>query len=119
MPKISVSTVFGRSKPPSDQAGRSVSVKPKVTVAAPATPQVVSPDPVHPVHAHDKIAEELKRGSNISIINLVNTIIEQAQSSRASDIHIDPQVEFVRLRLRIDGVLQDSHQLPKTIHSEI
>ncbi len=38
---------------------------------------------------------------------------------RASDIHIDPGHERIRVRLRIDGVLQDLETFPKTIHQEV
>src|SRR3989344_3527835 len=67
----------------------------------------------------DKIADELKLGAGLSIINLVDFLIEQASCLRASDIHIDPLGDAVRIRFRIDGVLQDVHSLPKNIHSEI
>jgi len=67
----------------------------------------------------EKVNVELARGADISIINLVDCLIERAQKSRASDIHIDPTGKIVRIRLRIDGVLQDVYELPKTIHQEV
>ncbi len=67
----------------------------------------------------NSIQKELEQGSKISIINVVNCLIEEAHGLRASDIHIDPQQNDVQIRFRIDGVLQDIHILPKTIHSEI
>lgn len=66
-----------------------------------------------------KVQKELEQGSALSIINVVNCMIEEAQTMRSSDIHIDPQAERVRIRFRIDGVLQDVHNLPKNIHSEV
>jgi type IV pilus assembly protein PilB len=66
----------------------------------------------------EKIAEILARPA-ISIIELVDTIIEQAQMRQASDIHIDPSRDTLRVRLRVDGVLQEAYQLPKNIHPEI
>ena len=66
-----------------------------------------------------KIADELKLGQGLSIINLVDFLIEQANELRSSDIHIDPLGDAVRIRFRIDGVLQDVHALPKNIHAEI
>jgi len=65
-----------------------------------------------------KVAEILARPA-ISIIELVDAIIEEAQMRGASDIHVDPSRSALRVRLRIDGVLQESYQLPKDIHSEI
>ena len=67
----------------------------------------------------DQIQKELDLGSKISIINVVNHLIEDAHTLRASDIHIDPQPDDVQVRFRIDGVLQDAHVLPKSIHNEI
>ena len=65
------------------------------------------------------IEKELAKGVNLSIINLIDEIVRHASLINASDIHIDPQEKFVRLRFRIDGVLEDAHPLPKNIHGEI
>lgn len=67
----------------------------------------------------DTIEKELAKGKDISIINLVNLLIQGAHKLGASDIHIDPQADLVRIRFRIDGSLQDEVPLPKPIHSEI
>lgn len=69
--------------------------------------------------AANKVEFELEQGPRLSIINLVDYMVEHAHRLRASDIHIDPQQKSVRVRLRIDGVLQDEHTLPKSIHSEV
>ena len=42
---------------------------------------------------------------NAPIVRLVNSILEQAVSDGASDIHIEPSETDVRIRLRIDGTL--------------
>jgi general secretion pathway protein E len=65
------------------------------------------------------VAEVLARPAGISIIDLVAALIEQAHALRASDIHIDPSAGALRVRLRIDGVLQKSHSLPRHIHNEV
>lgn len=65
------------------------------------------------------IEKELASGANLSIINLIDHLIKHASNINASDIHIDPQEKVVRIRFRIDGVLEDSHSLPKDIHGEI
>ncbi len=44
---------------------------------------------------------------NAPIVQLVRSIIEQAARQRASDIHIDALEKNVRIRYRIDGVLQE------------
>ena len=46
------------------------------------------------------------------IIKLVNYILLEAQSRGASDIHIEPYETYVRVRLRIDGVLHELTRPP-------
>lgn len=66
------------------------------------------------------IEKELSaKTGEVSIINLVDSLIEYAYNSRASDIHIDPETDKVRFRLRIDGVLRDVFAFPKRIQQEI
>ncbi len=65
------------------------------------------------------IEQELSAGANISIINLIDHLIRYASEVNASDIHIDPLVNKVRVRFRIDGVLEDANPLPSNIHGEI
>ncbi|BCS80715.1 GspE/PulE family protein [Anaerocellum diazotrophicum] len=45
------------------------------------------------------------------VVKLVNSIFEQAITSRASDIHIEPFENEIRVRFRIDGILYDILQL--------
>mgnify|MGYP003394118638 CR=1 FL=1 len=67
----------------------------------------------------DKVEQELEKKSNLSIINLVNYLVEKAQTNGVSDIHIDPGLNKVRVRFRQDGVLQELYELPKEIHGEV
>ncbi|MFZ2484644.1 MAG: GspE/PulE family protein [Minisyncoccia bacterium] len=67
----------------------------------------------------NKVRNELEQGVNVSIIALIDALIEEAQSMRASDIHIDPREKDLQIRMRIDGVLQDAHSFPKNIQSEV
>lgn len=41
------------------------------------------------------------------IVKLLNTVFEQAVRSRVSDIHIEPQEDFIRVRYRRDGQLEE------------
>ena len=66
-----------------------------------------------------KVEGELELGKKLSIIDLVDALIEDAYNARASDVHIDPEEKRLRVRLRIDGVLHDSFIFPEEIHSEI
>jgi type IV pilus assembly protein PilB len=45
-------------------------------------------------------------------VEIVNMLITQGLRVRASDIHIEPQKEYLRIRFRVDGVLQDMAHLP-------
>ncbi|HKW72786.1 MAG TPA: ATPase, T2SS/T4P/T4SS family [Candidatus Dormibacteraeota bacterium] len=45
-------------------------------------------------------------------VEIVNMLITQGLRDRASDIHIEPQKDYLRIRFRIDGVLQDVAHLP-------
>lgn len=49
------------------------------------------------------------------ITRALNTILEYAAKSRASDIHIEPREKDVKIRYRIDGILYNTMTLPKHI----
>ena len=48
--------------------------------------------------------------SDAPIVKIVNTILDESVRMGASDIHIEPMEEYVRVRYRIDGVLQEVFQ---------
>lgn len=50
--------------------------------------------------------------SEAPVIKMVNLIMQKAIETKASDIHIEPFEESLKVRLRIDGVLQDIHAPP-------
>lgn len=53
------------------------------------------------------------------VVKTVNQIIVQAVQLGASDIHIDPQEDSVRIRYRVDGVMRTERTLPPNMHSVI
>jgi general secretion pathway protein E len=57
--------------------------------------------------------------SEAPIIKLVNMFITRAVESRASDIHIEPFDDELRVRYRIDGVLHDVEAVPKKLQAAI
>lgn len=63
--------------------------------------------------------EELLEITTAPIVKLINSIIEQAIDMRASDIHIEPFAEKVRVRFRIDGDLHEIMALSKNSFSAI
>jgi len=48
------------------------------------------------------------------IVRLINSLFEQAVRSKASDIHIEPYADELRVRFRIDGDLWEITSLPKS-----
>ena len=53
------------------------------------------------------------------MIRLVNLMLAEALKSRASDVHVQPYEHKLVGRLRIDGVLYDSFDLPKAVQEEV
>lgn len=53
------------------------------------------------------------------IVRLVDVIIENAVRQRASDIHVEPEENSVRIRYRIDGLLYDKERLPKRMQPAV
>jgi type IV pilus assembly protein PilB len=51
------------------------------------------------------------------LVRLVDNLINQAIADHASDIHIEPQRDSLRIRYRIDGVLQEVDQLDADVHA--
>ena len=53
------------------------------------------------------------------IVRYVNLLILQALNERASDIHVEPAAENLRIRYRIDGVLHDISTAPRAISAAV
>ena len=49
------------------------------------------------------------------VVRIVTLLLTQALRDRASDVHIEPQDDYLRVRYRIDGALHDVSQLPAGI----
>jgi type II secretory ATPase GspE/PulE/Tfp pilus assembly ATPase PilB-like protein len=68
----------------------------------------------------EKIAKILKSSpAEMSIIDLVDSVIEYSYLARASDIHLEPFDDKFIARLRIDGILHDVFDFPKEVQSGI
>jgi len=62
----------------------------------------------------DDIVDDLEEtGESTSVIQLVNQIILEAFTKRATDIHIEPYRNKLRLRYRIDGILYNANVSPE------
>jgi type IV pilus assembly protein PilB len=73
---------------------------------------------VQAYEARDVLRREAERpdapgsGDDAPVVRVARLIITQALRDRASDVHIEPQAERVRVRYRIDGALHDVLDLP-------
>jgi type IV pilus assembly protein PilB len=57
--------------------------------------------------------------SDAPVVKLINLIIQEAISLRASDIHIEPFADRIRVRYRIDGVLVERDSPPRRLLAPI
>src|SRR5262245_24585293 len=60
-------------------------------------------------------SEAAKMAQEASVVKLVNEILIEAANERASDIHIEPQEHSLRIRYRIDGLLQTQTLPPEIV----
>ena len=72
------------------------------------------------IHVEDEEEEsdDLEADDGVSdapLVRLVNSIILQAAEDGASDLHFDPQDDWLVVRFRVDGVLQEIQRIPKRL----
>ncbi len=65
------------------------------------------------------ISEQVKKSSAPPIIKIVDSIIIHGVENRASDIHLEPQEKWVKVRMRIDGLMRETMQLPKWVQGAV
>ena len=64
----------------------------------------------------DETEDDLEVDDGVSdapLVRLVNSIIMQAATDGASDIHFEPQEDCLLVRVRVDGVLNEAQRIPK------
>ena len=59
------------------------------------------------------VADEAALAHDSSIIEIVDSLISDAVSMKASDIHVEPHAEALHVRCRIDGVLHKLREFPR------
>jgi type IV pilus assembly protein PilB len=52
-------------------------------------------------------------------VKLVNSILERSISAKASDIHIEPMSDAMRVRIRVDGRLEEILSIPKELQNTV
>ena len=53
------------------------------------------------------------------VARIVNILLETAVKGNASDIHLEPEEDNMRIRYRVDGILAERHVLPKAVQDSI
>jgi len=56
---------------------------------------------------------------NAPIVSIVNSLLDQAVHDKASDVHIEPVEDKVRVRFRVDGVLREVITFPKSTQAPL
>ena len=72
-----------------------------------------------PGDAEAKDDDDEEEDENAPIVRLVNLIISEAVHGRASDIHIEPMADRIRVRYRIDGVCHVRDDIPKNMQGAV
>ena len=65
----------------------------------------------------ERLKEEIYKGDNAQ--QICNLIISAAVSVRSSDIHIEPLSNYVRIRYRVDGVLEEILEYQQFLHPQV
>lgn len=66
-----------------------------------------------------RIPGESNESNPAPVVKLVNQILADAVDDGASDIHIEPKEKDAHVRIRIDGVLRNLMEIPKSIHPSL
>lgn len=73
--------------------------------------------------AHDPESDDdeaLERAARAApVVRLVDRLLDEAVGDGASDIHLEPHAEGMAVRLRVDGILRETHQLPAGARSAL
>jgi type IV pilus assembly protein PilB len=63
--------------------------------------------------------EEIEYLGDAPGVKLANLILEQAITQKASDIHLEPHEDGMRVRYRIDGLLRDIMEIPRHLRGDV
>lgn len=66
-----------------------------------------------------EVSNLVSAGDDAPIVRYVNSLLEQAIQSRASDLHLEPMEHEMRVRFRIDGVLHVVDTVPQGVQSAL
>jgi type IV pilus assembly protein PilB len=72
----------------------------------------------HPGSAQELTLEDMP-ADGAPVVRMVNLVLLKAVRGGASDIHIEPDSDGLRIRYRVDGRLREEHKLPLALHAAL
>jgi type IV pilus assembly protein PilB len=63
--------------------------------------------------------EALAAGPDQPVVKLVDAVLADAVASRASDVHLEPDPDGLRVRVRVDGLLRDRTRIPRSMAGQV
>jgi type IV pilus assembly protein PilB len=118
--------IKGQAEPTAPASVRVAVASPAPAPARPAASPTPAPArPVAPPRAPEPVpvararAEVARVGDNVSTVQLVSTIIENAIELRATDIHVEPGRQGMTVRFRIDGELRRIMTVPAAMTQSV
>jgi type IV pilus assembly protein PilB len=75
--------------------------------------------------SEDQAAMSVDEGSQVEatdatpVVKMCNLVISDALKTAASDVHIEPALHDLQVRMRVDGVLRDYARVPKWLHGPV
>ena len=69
--------------------------------------------------AEDEIGGRDDLGEDAPVVQFVNELLTRAVHDRASDIHLEPTGQHLRVRFRVDGVVRDVMTVPRQIQGAV
>jgi type IV pilus assembly protein PilB len=85
----------------------------KLTTLQSTVAEAISEDETDEEEQATEITDLRASAEDAPVIKLVNSILGQAVTEGASDIHFEPDGGEMRIRFRVDGVLQETARVPK------
>ena len=68
----------------------------------------------------EKSSADLERlADDAPVVKMTNMVLIQSIVEGASDVHFNPEEDQLRVRYRVDGMLRDSHHLPKNLQQAV
>ena len=65
------------------------------------------------------VADSVEATTVAPVVKMCNLLIYDALKSSASDVHIEPALHDLQVRMRVDGVLRDYTRVPKWLHGPV